>query len=53
MDRDANWVMGVQWHPERMSGADALAQSLFPLVAAARETQDSAPVSAVERSISR
>jgi putative glutamine amidotransferase len=51
---DANWVMGVQWHPERMYDADALAQSLFrDLVAAARETQDSAPVSAVERSISR
>jgi gamma-glutamyl-gamma-aminobutyrate hydrolase PuuD len=47
-------VMGVQWHPERMYDADALAQSLFrDLVAAARETQDSAPVSAVERSISR
>jgi len=26
---DANWVMGVQWHPERMAGTDALAQSLF------------------------
>lgn len=26
---DSNWVMGVQWHPERMGGADAVAQSLF------------------------
>ncbi len=38
---DSNWVMGVQWHPERMAGTDALAQSLFRgLVgaAAARKT---------------
>jgi len=26
---DANWVMGVQWHPERMAGTDAVAQALF------------------------
>jgi putative glutamine amidotransferase len=26
---DSNWVMGVQWHPERMVEEDALAQSLF------------------------
>jgi putative glutamine amidotransferase len=33
---DANWVVGVQWHPERMRG-DALADRLFSeLVAAAR-----------------
>lgn len=33
---NSNWVVGVQWHPERMK-ADALAQSLFrDLVAAAR-----------------
>lgn len=33
---DANWVIGVQWHPERMPG-DALADRLFSeLVAAAR-----------------
>jgi putative glutamine amidotransferase len=33
---DANWVIGVQWHPERMRG-DALAERLFSaLVAAAR-----------------
>ena len=36
---DSNWVVGVQWHPERMTG-DALAQSLFrELVAAARLAQ--------------
>lgn len=33
---DANWVIGVQWHPERMRG-DGLAARLFSeLVAAAR-----------------
>ena len=33
---DSNWVVGVQWHPERMP-ADALARSLFrELVTAAR-----------------
>jgi putative glutamine amidotransferase len=33
---DANWVIGVQWHPERMQG-DALAEKLFSeLVTAAR-----------------
>jgi putative glutamine amidotransferase len=33
---DANWVIGVQWHPERMRG-DALADRLFSdLVSAAR-----------------
>ncbi len=33
---DANWVIGVQWHPERMQG-DALAERLFEeLVAAAK-----------------
>jgi len=26
---DANWVVGVQWHPERMVERNALAQSLF------------------------
>jgi putative glutamine amidotransferase len=36
---DANWVIGVQWHPERMRG-DALADRLFSeLVAAARKTR--------------
>jgi putative glutamine amidotransferase len=33
---DANWVIGVQWHPERMEG-DALAERLFSdLLAASR-----------------
>ena len=26
---DSNWVMGVQWHPERMVETDAFAQALF------------------------
>jgi putative glutamine amidotransferase len=35
---DANWVIGVQWHPERMKD-DTLAERLFEsLVAAARKT---------------
>ncbi|MGH9715092.1 MAG: gamma-glutamyl-gamma-aminobutyrate hydrolase family protein [Candidatus Acidiferrales bacterium] len=34
---DANWVTGVQWHPERMPETDSLAQNVFrDLVAAAR-----------------
>ena len=34
---DAKWVMGVQWHPERMVQTDALARGLFAnLVAVAR-----------------
>jgi len=33
---NSNWVVGVQWHPERMT-ADALAEALFrDLVTAAR-----------------
>jgi len=36
---DSNWVVGVQWHPERMAG-DALARALFrELVTAARLAQ--------------
>ena len=36
---DANWVIGVQWHPERMRG-DALAEKLFSeLVTAARKVR--------------
>jgi putative glutamine amidotransferase len=36
---DSNWILGVQWHPERMP-EDALAQALFhDLVAAALQTQ--------------
>ena len=35
---DSNWVVGVQWHPERMSG-DALAEKLFAdFVSAARSS---------------
>jgi putative glutamine amidotransferase len=26
---DASWVMGMQWHPERMAKTDPLAQALF------------------------
>lgn len=26
---DSNWVIGVQWHPERVVATDAFAQSLF------------------------
>jgi putative glutamine amidotransferase len=26
---DSNWVVGVQWHPERLADKDALSQSLF------------------------
>jgi putative glutamine amidotransferase len=34
---DGNWVMGVQWHPERMAQKDGLAKALFgELVAAAK-----------------
>jgi putative glutamine amidotransferase len=36
---DSNWVVGVQWHPERMPD-DALARALFrDLISAARQTQ--------------
>jgi len=35
----SNWIVGVQWHPERMP-KDALAQALFrDLLSAARQTQ--------------
>ncbi|HLW80415.1 MAG TPA: gamma-glutamyl-gamma-aminobutyrate hydrolase family protein [Candidatus Acidoferrales bacterium] len=35
---DANWIVGVQWHPERMAG-DAFAAELFRgLIAAARRS---------------
>ncbi|MCU1240699.1 MAG: peptidase [Candidatus Acidoferrum typicum] len=38
---DANWVVGVQWHPERMFG-DASARQLFrDLVAAGRKAHNS------------
>ena len=32
---DANWIVGVQWHPERMVAADELSQALFRELAAA------------------
>jgi putative glutamine amidotransferase len=35
---NANWIVGVQWHPERMVGNDELARALFrELVTAARK----------------
>ena len=35
---DRNWLIGVQWHPERMVAGDELARTLFrELVAAARK----------------
>lgn len=41
---DANWVVGVQWHPERMPG-DALAERLFEdFIAAARAARGVAPL---------
>ena len=41
---DANWVIGVQWHPERMRG-DALADRLFSdLVSAARGAHRASPL---------
>jgi len=40
---EANWVVGVQWHPERMPG-DALASKLFEeFVAVARTARGVAP----------
>ncbi len=43
---DANWVVGVQWHPERMRG-DALAERLFSeLVAAAEASKSNEKVTA-------
>jgi len=32
---DASWILGVQWHPERMVAEDELARSLFRELAAA------------------
>jgi putative glutamine amidotransferase len=37
---DSNWVVGVQWHPERMVETDPLARALFgEFVAAARRRE--------------
>jgi len=41
---DANWVVGVQWHPERMAETDALAQALFRDFVAAAARRIVAPV---------
>jgi putative glutamine amidotransferase len=38
---DSNWVVGVQWHPERMAETDPLAQNIFrglTVAAATRKT---------------
>jgi putative glutamine amidotransferase len=49
---DGDWITGVQWHPERMYAADALAKLLFrELVAEARGAKAAVPP-AGERSIS-
>jgi putative glutamine amidotransferase len=40
---DANWIVGVQWHPERMVAVDDLSQSLFRELTAAA-TARKAPV---------
>lgn len=46
---DANWVTGVQWHPERMIETDDLARALFEsLNRAARKTVVSDAVSGME-----
>lgn len=46
---DANWVVGVQWHPERMVG-DAFAERLFAdFVEAAREFSRRAHSSVVQK----
>jgi putative glutamine amidotransferase len=46
---DSNWVVGVQWHPERMVG-DAFSERLFSdFVAAAREFSRGAHGSVVQK----
>lgn len=35
LNGSSHWVVGVQWHPERMAASDALAQSLFRSLATA------------------
>ena len=41
---DANWVVGVQWHPERMAETDALTRALFRDFVAAAARRIVAPV---------
>jgi putative glutamine amidotransferase len=41
---DANWIVGVQWHPERMVADDELAKSLFRDLTAAAAAARKAPV---------
>jgi putative glutamine amidotransferase len=41
---DANWIVGVQWHPERMVGDDEPARSLFRELAVAAAAARKAPV---------
>jgi len=42
---DGNWVVGVQWHPERMVEKDAVAQALFrKLIEAAVAKKNAIPV---------
>ncbi len=41
---DPNWIVGVQWHPERMVVDDELARSLFRELAVAAAAARKAPV---------
>jgi putative glutamine amidotransferase len=48
---DRNWVVGVQWHPERMAG-DALAERLFAeFIAAVRAVRESRAAGEVSRNV--
>jgi putative glutamine amidotransferase len=41
---DTSWIVGVQWHPERMVATDELAKSLFRELARAAAAARKAPV---------
>jgi putative glutamine amidotransferase len=41
---DSNWIVGVQWHPERMVADDELARSLFRELVVAAAAARKAPV---------
>jgi putative glutamine amidotransferase len=41
---DSNWIVGVQWHPERMVANDELARSLFRELVVAAAAARKAPV---------